>query len=134
MEIGLVSTGFRRFDGGMKMISSLLAFALLVGMAKAAEMKISGPEIEKLLIEKSYLQIKPQTQYTIEQIFLKGGITHFIVDGDAQTGMWKVEGDKYCSAWPPSKNWDCYDILLDGSKVIFLSAQGARYVQVPKSP
>jgi hypothetical protein len=134
MEIGLVSHRFRRFDGGMKILCLLLAVFLVSNSTQAAETKIGGAEIKQLLTEKSYLQIKPTTKHTIEQIFLSGGLTHFIVDGDAQTGQWKIEDDKYCSAWPPSNTWDCYDILQDGTTIVFLSARGARYVMVPKSP
>jgi hypothetical protein len=27
-------------------------------------------------------------------------------------GNWRVEGDQYCSQWPPSDLWACYDLLL----------------------
>ncbi len=114
---------------GFGILLVILAFGQTA--ATAEEAKISGDAIRIMLNDMTFNQIKPTTKYKIEQIFQSSGVTHFIVNGDVQTGRWRVEKDQYCSNWPPTEHWDCYDILQSGETLIFLSAQGARYVMVP---
>lgn len=49
-------------------------------------------------------------------------------------GAWRVEGDQYCSQWPPSDRWSCYDVALNGLGVRFTSGDGSaatgRYVDL----
>lgn len=134
MEMSLVFNCPHRFDVPMKLSLCLFALFMSIATAFAAELQITGPQIQEQLSGNAFQQIKPTTQHKIEQLFLRGGATQFVVDGQVQLGQWKVEGDKYCSAWPPSDNWECYDILQDGTTLIFLSARGARYIMVPASP
>jgi hypothetical protein len=134
MEMTLVFDSLRRFDALMKLSLFLFAFCMSAATAFAAEVQITGPQIQEQLSDNKFQQIKPITQHKIEQVFLRGGATQFIVDGQVQLGQWKIEGDKYCSAWPPSDSWDCYDILQDGTALIFLSGHGARFIMVPVNP
>ena len=63
-----------------------------------------------------------------EQVFQRSGAT-FYSAGDAQSqGQWKIEGNKYCSAWPPNPSWACYDVTNDGPTVTFISSSGGRTV------
>lgn len=40
-------------------------------------------------------------------------------------GYWRVEGGQYCSQWPPSDGWDCYDVSRDGAGAVrFVDAWG----------
>jgi hypothetical protein len=41
-------------------------------------------------------------------------------------GYWRITGDQYCSQWPPSDLWSCYDLLLapDGARVRFVGGSG----------
>jgi hypothetical protein len=103
-------------------------------IAHAEERSINGADIVARLSDKTLQLIKPTTKYNIQQVFQKGGVTNYIVDGQVQQGLWRVEGDKYCSSWPPAEDWDCYDILVDDTTLIFLSARGARYVMMPAEP
>jgi hypothetical protein len=116
----------------LNLIIVLLVYA--IGNASAEERKLIGSEILDLLNDKTYQQIRPTTKYRIEQIFQKAGNTHFIVNGDVQQGLWRVESDQYCSSWPPANQWDCYDIFTNGPEIVFLSARGARYVFVTPLP
>jgi hypothetical protein len=44
--------------------------------------------------------------------------------GQASWGYWAVRGDQYCSMWPPSDLWACYDMARDGDVVRFVGAAG----------
>ncbi|QMU59960.1 MAG: hypothetical protein GKR98_04035 [Boseongicola sp.] len=50
--------------------------------------------------------------------------------GENSWGNWEVRGDRYCSQWPPSQGWDCYelDVSADGSGVRFRGEHGDTYV------
>jgi hypothetical protein len=56
----------------------------------------------------------------------------FFADGRTlygqQWGKWGVQGDRYCSLWPPVDRWDCYDVAILGLEVRFTSAGGAETI------
>lgn len=58
--------------------------------------------------------------YTL-QYFGAGGDTQYITDR-ASNGRWAARGGQYCSQWPPSDRWDCYDIQLLGDRVKFIGS------------
>lgn len=35
-------------------------------------------------------------------------------------GYWRVTGDRYCSQWPPSDLWACYDMARSGDRLRFI--------------
>jgi hypothetical protein len=106
----------------------LLMIVLMATPSHAEEHKLSGAEIAAILTDK-VLSAKTDTT----QIFQKSGVTFFSENGSQSQGFWKVDGDKYCSQWPPNTAWPCYDVLQDGSKITFVSASGNRYeFQLPK--
>lgn len=35
-------------------------------------------------------------------------------------GNWRVQGDQYCSQWPPSDLWACYDMMGNDVAVRFI--------------
>ncbi|MDW3225600.1 MAG: hypothetical protein R8G34_22360 [Paracoccaceae bacterium] len=39
-------------------------------------------------------------------------------------GYWRVQGDQYCSQWPPSDLWACYDMARAGEKLRFIGQGG----------
>lgn len=92
--------------------------------AESSERKLTGPEIEAAL-----------TNHTVEgedggrrwqQIFQPAGNTFYSMDGNQSQGHWQVRGDQYCSQWPPSEAWSCYNIQSDGTALVFISASGKR--------
>ena len=98
-----------------------LCFSLLCTFASAAEVKLSGPDISKLLTEKSlYAE-------GVEQIFRASGQTFYLQNGSSSAGSWKVQGDQYCSVWPPNPSWACYDVMEDGGTVTFIAKDGKRF-------
>jgi hypothetical protein len=44
------------------------------------------------------------------QNFFADGRTLFEVDAGESWGKWRVEGDLYCSVWPPNELWECYSV------------------------
>lgn len=42
--------------------------------------------------------------------------------GEDSWGYWRVEGDRYCSQWPPRGEWDCYVMETDDTDVRFVGA------------
>ena len=52
------------------------------------------------------------------------------------TGAWRVERNQYCSQWPPSDRWSCYDVArsADGLDLRFTAGDGSgsvgRYIDL----
>lgn len=44
--------------------------------------------------------------------------------GQDSWGYWAVRGDQYCSMWPPSDLWACYDMARKGDVIRFIGAVG----------
>jgi hypothetical protein len=65
-----------------------------------------------------------------KQSFDRGGATTYEAEGKRQTGRWDVQGDQYCSMWPPSDRWSCYavteEVGADATTIIWISADGSR--------
>jgi hypothetical protein len=95
----------------------LVIAALLPGVALADDWKtLTGPEITEALTARV---VTYAGDY--RQDFLADGTTLY----DDSRGVWWVEGDKYCSQWPPSDRWDCYDVALNGLDVRFTGKDGS---------
>lgn len=50
---------------------------------------------------------------TAWQDFRASGRTLYNAGTDSW-GTWTTRGDQYCSQWPPSAAWACYDVDLNG--------------------
>ena len=57
------------------------------------------------------------------QSFGADGRTQFVTERMAD-GLWEARDGRYCSQWPPSERWDCYDLSVDGQDVRFTSDTG----------
>ena len=44
--------------------------------------------------------------------------------GQDSWGYWRIEGERYCSSWPPSDLWACYDVQLTDDRIRFVGAGG----------
>jgi len=102
-------------------------FVLLVMLsfhsaAFADSQKLNATQIIELLSDKTIYGLPGAAPS--EQIFQKAGATYFTENGNQSQGEWKLEGDKYCSVWPPSQNWVCYDMTRDGNTIGFISPSG----------
>lgn len=83
---------------------------------------LSGPEISEALTGQSV------AYEAARQSFFASGRTLYVTVEDSW-GSWRVEGDAYCSQWPPQDDWDCYQVLLsaDGREVRFSDAFGNNF-------
>ena len=70
------------------------------------------------------------------QDFHADGGTLYEGDGRSQSGQWRVEGDRFCSVWPPSDRWSCYGVEREaaGLDLRFVAKGGSvtvgRYVDL----
>ena len=55
------------------------------------------------------------------QFFDASGSTQFITER-ASDRRWAARGGQYCSIWPPSDIWTCYDFQAKGDQVRFISS------------
>lgn len=98
-----------------------LAMALLMPLQGVAQsypwVTLSGSEITEIL-----------TDHTVDypdawQDFRASGRTLYNAGRDSW-GYWAVRGDQYCSMWPPSDLWACYDMARKGDMVRFIGEAG----------
>jgi hypothetical protein len=68
------------------------------------------------------------------QDFKADGRTLYQTD-KTEWGRWRVQGDQYCSQWPPSDRWSCYGVTRDGPQIGFVAGDGSvvtgRYIDRP---
>jgi hypothetical protein len=103
----------------------MLAFA---GHGHADERKLGGKEIVALLSDTTLV-----ADGDVSQLFQAGGVTLYSVKGSQSQGFWRVDGDKYCSQWPPNEHWSCYNVSQNGNTVTFISASGTPYPMMLKT-
>lgn len=101
-----------------------LMLLFLIQSAALASGNLSGAGIAALLTDATLYGI--ENGQPSEQIFQKSGATFYSVPNGQSQGAWKVEGNKYCSAWPPNPSWVCYDVINDGASVTFVSPSGKK--------
>ncbi|MCP5073318.1 MAG: hypothetical protein GY947_08500 [Rhodobacteraceae bacterium] len=98
----------------------VLALVFLAGPVLADDWrKLTGPEIEQAL------NARVVGYEGAQQDFFASGKTLYDA-GVPSWGYWRVQGDRYCSQWPPNAGWDCYEFFLspDGLRLRFVSEQG----------
>ena len=87
---------------------SLAVIAALAWTPVAAEPKVlNGDEIAALL--PTIVALSPQSRQT----FSSAGPTTYTDRGRDTFGSWRVQGDQYCSEWPPAGGWSCYTVEYD---------------------
>ncbi|WP_299739308.1 hypothetical protein [uncultured Roseobacter sp.] len=94
----------------------LMATALVlcpVWVAAEDWVPMSGEEIRAALTDR-------KLQYANAwQDFRVSGRTLYNAGADSW-GYWRVEGDQYCSQWPPSDLWACYGMARSGDQLRFV--------------
>lgn len=63
------------------------------------------------------------------QVFEPSMATQYF-SGRPSSGRWAVRDDRYCSIWPPSDFWACYDVQSDGTRIRFVGDAGDATVGV----
>ncbi len=88
------------------MIRLTASIILLTGPVAASEwQKLDGDTILKALNTRTLHYEKAQTTQT----FFADGRTLY-ENKNSSWGRWLVNSDQYCSVWPPSSAWVCYDL------------------------
>ncbi len=107
----------------MRGIILSLVVLLWPAVAGAGEKSLNGAEITALLSGNTALGNQKGTAW--KQYFDAGGDTLYIAEGsDPAPGKWKVTDDAFCSLWPPSAKWDCYDMTGAGDNVTWIYQGG----------
>jgi hypothetical protein len=107
------------------------ALMLLLSISPACAGMLDGKTIEPLLNDTTVYGL-PLAADSWRQSFARNGETIYIDASGAKTfGEWLVRGDKYCSLWPPSDRWSCYEIesgaVADGKTTItWISGGGGK--------
>jgi hypothetical protein len=82
----------------------ILALVMLAAPAAAEDWRaLTGAEITAALTAR-VLAYDGATQN-----FFADGRTLYEAGGPSW-GAWRVDGDRYCSQWPPRDAWDCYAV------------------------
>ena len=101
----------------------MIGLMLLSGVALADDgwKSLNGDEARTALSGQKLIY-----QGGASQSFSAGGDTSYVTD-HPQAGSWRIEGDKYCSVWPPSDHWACYRLesSADGKTVRFIADDGS---------
>ncbi len=110
----------------IRMFALFLAFSVM--SADAEERRLSGVDIRDLLT--GAVTAAPRDGGEILQTFFADRRTRYD-DGRESWGLWEVRGDQYCSNWPPSPAWVCYDMFgwqQDGRQwVVWIGESGTRF-------
>ncbi|MEO6609040.1 MAG: hypothetical protein ABIN69_11290, partial [Aestuariivirga sp.] len=124
--LAIATPGFVHLVKGvydMKWLCGLI-LTLLFQSAAFASGNLSGAGIAALLTDATLYG--SENGQPAEQVFQKSGATFYSIPNGQSQGEWKIEGNKYCSAWPPNPTWVCYDVINDGAAVTFVSPSGKR--------
>jgi hypothetical protein len=90
----------------MSTLHLALSLALLSSPVMAQDWQpLKGAEITQALSARVLAYPDGKTQN-----FFADGRTLYEGGGSSQSGQWRVEGDRYCSVWPPSDRWSCYGV------------------------
>jgi hypothetical protein len=89
----------------------------LAGLAQNDWTPMSGAEIRTALSDQ---KLRYASAW---QDFRASGKTLYNAGADSW-GYWRVEEDRYCSQWPPSDIWACYDMQRRGDTVRFVGPNG----------
>ncbi|QBF32712.1 hypothetical protein [Thalassococcus sp. S3] len=96
-----------------------LAAMMMPAMAFAESwLPLTGDEVRSALEARTLIY-----DNGARQEFLPSGRTLYSA-GEDSWGYWRVEGDRYCSTWPPSDLWACYALERSGDKLRFVGASG----------
>ena len=93
--------------------------------ADTAWAPLTGAPITKALSDKG-LAYDTATQH-----FYASGRTLYNSGADSW-GYWWVEGDSYCSQWPPANGWACYRMArnAEGTALKFIGDSGAETIGI----
>ncbi|MEM7198604.1 MAG: hypothetical protein AAF352_09600 [Pseudomonadota bacterium] len=105
-----------------KMVLGVMGLSMMVG---AHELKLDDAAIVE------NLQDKQVAGNDWAQKFFAGGKTWYESARGREWGSWRVQNNQYCSQWPPSDSWNCYDLFRNDhngeeTMLIWIDAIGNR--------
>ena len=108
---------------------AIVAVALAAGPVVAGEWEVlAGEGLRAALVARTLTYPDGATQG------FKADGTTLYDSGTPQWGKWQVQGRQYCSVWPPSETWACYDVARNGLDLRFTGTDGTatvgRYVDL----
>jgi hypothetical protein len=115
-------------DNGRGIMKKLIAvvFLLSVPLAALAEdwTHLKGSDLTNALNARHLVFENGATQG-----FGEDGSTRY-TGGGPTMGQWRIRDDQYCSVWPPSDSWTCYDVerSADGKSLRFTGPGGDQLV------
>ncbi len=117
-------------NASVRLISAMtIALASFGVAANAQERPLTGEEIRAALAGKSVTGERRGKSWS--QSFDESGATTYVSDGRPSPGRWRVDGDRYCSQWPPASRWDCYkmtgDLTASPPTVTWIYPDGTRW-------
>ena len=105
----------------------VLAGSIPAGMAHAQSWQLlDGDAVRAALTDQSFVYPAGEVQE-----FYASGRTLYVTSRPSW-GYWEVRGDQYCSQWPPSDLWACYNVARRGEAIRFIGAHQDTYDAVPK--
>lgn len=104
----------------MKRGLAMLTFGLIASTSWAEETPLTGPQIQTLLPTIVAVGIAKETR----QKFWDDGQTEYEERGHYSFGRWWVDGDRYCSTWPPSEAVSCYQVHRKDDDLIWVPRIG----------
>jgi hypothetical protein len=98
----------------MKRLALTLLLILPTAQTGHAELR-SAQEGEIFALLAGNTAIAIETEGTPwRQLFKTDGTTvYYSGSRPGSLGKWRMEGDQYCSLWPPARNWECYDVQIN---------------------
>jgi|SRR5690349_8918283 hypothetical protein len=105
-------------------ISTVAIFVLFCTPSHAERKQLTGAEISAALNGRA---VEGTGTLAWRQTFEADGSTIYRSDRGTERGRWQVRGDQYCSQWPPSESWSCYDLAIDDELVTFIGASGTEH-------
>lgn len=94
----------------IKRLACLLPLALLPSIAMADDWQsLDAPAIKAALTARLLIYTDGATQ----QFNADGSTTYTTTR--MSYGTWRIEANQYCSQWPPSDRWSCYDMAVSES-------------------
>ena len=113
-------------------LAALISIIASVGIARSAD--AGTVEVETTLIRgpllASFLTTIVARGDNSRQTFEETGETLYATAGRVAYGRWRVDGDRYCSVWPPATGWNCYLLFRVPGKrtIVWVDAKGCRTV------
>ncbi|HSG94520.1 MAG TPA: hypothetical protein VLA28_03305 [Afifellaceae bacterium] len=107
-------------------IAVIMALALAMSAAHADLTRMDAATITAALNGKTISGERGGKTWV--QTFDAAGVTVYTAAGEAASeGRWRVREDRFCSQWPPSPAWACYDMFADDDVIVFVGEGGEQW-------